>query len=76
MHLIKTDLEAIQGLFFHKIFFYTGLIFGLLYLFLTPPYSVPDETPHAVKACEVSNGVFYKTKNNYTVNIFKMSSKT
>ena len=41
------------------IFLVFGVIFGFLFLILTPPFRVPDETGHLHRAIEVSNGIFW-----------------
>ena len=41
------------------IFLVLGVIFGFLFLILTPPFEVPDETGHLHRAIEVSNGIFW-----------------
>lgn len=41
------------------IFLVLGVIFGFLFLILTPPFGVPDETGHLHRAIEVSNGIFW-----------------
>lgn len=55
---IKASLDNI----FSKpeiIFLVLGVIFGFLFLILTPPFEVPDETGHLHRAIEVSNGIFW-----------------
>ena len=41
------------------IFLVFGIVFGFLFLILTPPFKVPDEVGHFHRAIEVSNGIFY-----------------
>lgn len=41
------------------IFIIFGFIFGLVMMFLTPPYQVPDESAHLLRACEVADGILY-----------------
>lgn len=41
------------------IFLVFGLVFGVLFLVLTPMFEVPDEQAHFHRAVEVANGVFY-----------------
>lgn len=54
------------------IFILFGLIFGIILLFVTPRYEVPDEGGHYTRAIEVSNGQFYnnpqKPRPNFKVN--------
>jgi len=40
----------------HKAFFLVGLIFGLLFVFVTPPFEVPDENAHFYYAYHISQG--------------------
>ncbi len=39
-----------------NIFLVIGLIFGLLVVFITPPFQVPDETSHFFRAYQISQG--------------------
>lgn len=41
------------------VFVIFGFIFGLLMMFITPPFLVPDEHEHVLRACEVSQGILY-----------------
>lgn len=41
-----------------------ALIFGLLFLFITPYNGVPDEEAHLMRACEVSDGILYSGKTH------------
>ena len=41
------------------IFIIFAFIFGVVFMFLTPPYKVPDESSHLLRACEVADGIFY-----------------
>ncbi|HMK54812.1 MAG TPA: DUF2142 domain-containing protein, partial [Methanobacteriaceae archaeon] len=47
----------------HNLFLIFGLIFGLLFLFLTPPFQVPDEEAHLYKSFHLSQG---KIKADYS----------
>ncbi len=40
-----------------KIFLGFGCLFGLIFLFLTPPFQVPDETIHFYRAYQTSQGL-------------------
>jgi uncharacterized membrane protein len=33
-------------------------VFGLVFVFITPPFEVPDETAHYWRACAIAHGVF------------------
>lgn len=48
-----------------KVYVYIALIFGILFIFLTPPFQSPDEDSHFIKSYLISKGKFYPTvKNN------------
>lgn len=56
------------------IFIIFAFIFGVIMMFITPPYLVPDENAHLMRACEVADGIFiikllHKMSN--VINIFK-----
>ncbi len=44
-----------------KIYIYLAIIFGLLFVFITPPFQSPDEDSHFKKAYLASKGVLYPT---------------
>ena len=55
---IKASLDNI----FSKpevIFLVLGVVFGILFMILTPPFKVADEPGHLHRAIEVSNGVLW-----------------
>ncbi len=61
-----------------KIFFILAFIFGSIFLFKTPPFEVPDEPHHLLRACEIADFIFYSKKpvkttkyDNYFQNIDK-----
>ncbi|MFN8016237.1 MAG: DUF2142 domain-containing protein [Acidimicrobiia bacterium] len=39
----------------HKVFLCTSLLFGILIVFLTPPFQGPDETVHFFRSVQISN---------------------
>ena len=45
------------------IFLLLGVIFGVLMIFVTPIFNVPDEDSHLLRACEVSNLILHNDKN-------------
>ena len=54
-----------------KIFVILALIFGLLFVFITPPFQSPDENSHFLKAYSVSKGEFFpKVKDGKSGNYF------
>ena len=54
-----------------KIYIYLALIFGILFVFLTPPFLSPDEDTHFLKSYSVSRGLAYpKAKKKNLGNYF------
>lgn len=54
-----------------KIFLILSLVFGLLFVFITPPFQSPDENSHFLKAYSVSKGeIFPEVKNGKIGNYF------
>ena len=47
-----------------KIFLILSLVFGLLFVFITPPFQSPDENSHFLKAYSVSKGKFFPEVQN------------
>lgn len=43
-------------------FLILGGLFGILFLFITPVFQVPDEPMHLLRACEVASGVIHNNK--------------
>lgn len=41
------------------IFIILAFIFGVIMMLVTPPYKVPDEEAHLLRACEVADGILY-----------------
>ena len=41
------------------IFIIFALFFGFMMMAVTPPYKVPDEEDHLLRACEVADGILY-----------------
>ena len=55
----------------HKIYVYIALIFGMLFVFLTPPLQSPDEDSHFKRSYQISKGHFYPVeKDNKIGNYF------
>ncbi|HMK53518.1 MAG TPA: DUF2142 domain-containing protein [Methanobacteriaceae archaeon] len=46
-----------------KVFLVLSLVFGIIFLIVTPPFQVPDESAHFNKAYYVSDGQVIPTKN-------------
>lgn len=53
-------MERIKAVFNkpEPVFLILGVLFGLLFMFITPMFQVPDEQAHLHRAVEVANGVF------------------
>ena len=47
-----------------RVFIYIALIFGILFVFLTPPFLSPDEDTHFLKSYSVSKGIAYPIVKN------------
>lgn len=45
------------------IFLILGRLFGILFLFITPVFQVPDEPMHLLRACEVASGILHNNKD-------------
>ena len=45
----------------HKIFIYLSIIFGMILVFLVPPFQSPDEDSHFKKAYVMSKGQIFST---------------
>jgi uncharacterized membrane protein len=65
--------------YFHKIrterfFLFTAGLFGLLFLFITPPFQVPDEPNHFYRAWQISEGGFISVKQDKRVGGYLPSS--
>lgn len=54
----------IPTLTFEKLFIYISIFFGILFIFLTPPFESPDESSHFYKAYSVSKGELFPTIKN------------
>ncbi len=57
------------------IFIILAFIFGIIFMFLTPPYKVPDESSHLLRACEVADGIFYNKEPAQNVECDKYIKK-
>ena len=54
----------------HVIFVYFAIIFGTLFIFLTPPFQSPDEDSHFKKAYTVSRARLFKESANGVVGYY------
>ncbi|MEJ5114539.1 DUF2142 domain-containing protein [Erwinia billingiae] len=48
----------------HKLYLVLGLVFGLLFVFITPPNATPDEISHQVKIVRVASGNLFGANTN------------
>lgn len=64
MNLKRINLQAIAP---EKLFFVLGLVYGLVFLVVTPPYQSPDEVVHFYRAYQISEGTFIAKKQNNRV---------
>jgi len=51
-----------QNLSVEKLFLYFGIIFGCLFILISPPFHVPDEGSHFFRAYEISDGKIISIK--------------
>ena len=51
----------------NNFFLFFAIIFGFLYIFITPPFEAPDETNHFYRAYQISEGKFIAEKTNNRV---------
>ena len=49
----------------YKIFTLIGLIWGMIFVFVTPPFQVPDEFCHFFRAYQVSEGTLFSKKHDH-----------
>ena len=47
-----------------RIYVYLALFFGLLFIFITPPFQSPDEDSHFKRSYQISIGKFYPVEKN------------
>ena len=60
-----------------RIFVFIGLLFGLLFIFTTPPFQVPDEPNHFYRAYEISGlKIISKKQNNLVGDFLPQSLET
>lgn len=58
------------------IFIIFAFIFGVIMMLVTPPYKVPDEEAHLLRACEVADGILYNKTPAQNVECDKYIQKT
>lgn len=51
-------------------YFYLSVIFGLLFIFLNPPFACPDEVAHFINICRVSHGDLFAVVENGQVGCY------
>lgn len=50
-----------------KIYVYLALFFGMLFVFLTPPFQSPDEDSHFKRSYQISKGNIYPVEKNHEI---------
>lgn len=68
---MKQFIENLNPVKFFLIF---ATIFGLVFLFITPPFQTPDEVVHFYRAYQISEGTFVVQKNGLAAGGFLPSS--
>ena len=62
--LSKAHVEAERGQKLVKLFVILALLFGLVMIFIEPPFVIPDENKHFINICRISHGsVFPQVKD-------------
>jgi uncharacterized membrane protein len=67
-------LQHFQNIRAERFFVFAGSIFGILFLFITPPFRVPDEPNHFYRAWQISEGGFQSVKQDNRVGGYLPSS--
>ena len=57
--LIDPDNRSKREKQLPELFFLLAIIFGLILIFLEPPFSIPDENAHFINICRISNGSLF-----------------
>ena len=52
-----------------KLFIIIGFVFGLLFIFIIPPFESPDEDSHFKRAYSISNGELFQVKRGNVVGL-------
>lgn len=47
-----------------NLFFTLAMIFGMLFIYLNPPFVCPDETAHFINVCRISHGEWFPVVEN------------
>ena len=64
-------VNAMEKFSIEKKYIYISLVFGLLFVFIVPPFQSPDEDSHFKKAYQVSKGHLYPSiRKNVAGNYF------
>ncbi len=56
-----------------KIYFITALFFGTIFVFLTPPFQVPDEPVHFFRGYQLSDLDFFQLRQEVPKSLYKLS---
>ncbi len=54
--LTESEKEASTKRKLPDLFFLLAIIFGLILIFVEPPFAIPDENAHYINICRISNG--------------------
>ena len=52
------------------VFLFLGIVFGVIFLLIIPPFHVPDEPDHYMKAVHVSEGEFIYQQSRLFINLY------
>ena len=52
------------------VFLFLGIIFGIIFLLIIPPFQVPDEPDHYLKVVHVSEGIFVSQQSRLFVSLY------
>lgn len=63
-----------MGISIEKFFLYVALVFGLLYVFILPPFQSVDENTHFYRGYEIASGRFIAQKVNHETGDYLPSS--
>ncbi len=64
MTFLETCLNYLKP---DRFFLFCGLLFGLIFLIITPPFQTPDELSHFYRAYQISEGDFIGINKDHRV---------
>jgi len=62
MNLLKSQTLYLNP---ERVFFFLAIVFGLVFLIITPPFQTPDEINHFYRAYQISEGQFIAQKQDH-----------